>query len=79
MTLYSNTAGENLIQKYIDKGGIVETLQEGCLLGHGLAICSGENLKFCILKEKYINEWSSGYLVRFYNKLPKKYQLMEVL
>ena len=71
--LYGNTQVENMINKYIDKGGEVTTYIEGCLLGYGLAVCSGGGLKFCVLKEIYLNSWSSAYSIRFYNKLPKKY------
>ena len=74
MRIYSNTAGENIIKKYIDKGGELQVFEEGCLLCYGLAICSGEGLKFCILKEKYLNSWSSAYTIQLFNRLPKKYQ-----
>jgi hypothetical protein len=30
-------------------------------------------LKACVIQERYLNPWSSGHSVRFYNELPKKY------
>ncbi len=73
MQLYTNTAGDNLVKKYIDKGGEVITIEEGCLLGYGLAILRAEGFQTTIIKEKYLNAWSSAYTKRSYNKLPKKY------
>ena len=76
MKLYSNTAVEKLANKYIEKGGFINKITDSVLLEYGLAIFSGDNLISCIVKDVYINEWSSAYSVKFYNKLPKKYQLI---
>lgn len=65
----------HLINQYHDKGGEVITIDEGCL-GYGFMIMFGEGLKTTIVKEVYINEWSSGHTVRMYNKMPKKYEQM---
>lgn len=73
MTTYNNTVVENLAQKYSDLNGTITTIEEGCLLNYGLAIFTAEGKKTAIVREKYLNEWSSAYTVRFYNKLPKKY------
>ena len=73
MSLYSCSYIENLINKYINKGGEMYTINEGCL-GYGDIILFGEGLKTCIVNEIYINPWSSGHKIRFYKKMPKKYQ-----
>jgi len=75
MQLYSLSACENLINKYVERGGEVYTIEEGCL-GLGLMILTGQDLKTTIIQEVYLNEWSSGHKVRMYNKCPKKYQEM---
>jgi len=75
MKLYTNTEGDNLVQKYIDKGGEVITVKEGCLLDYGIAILIADGYKTTILKEKYLNEWSSAYTKKSYNKLPTKYKI----
>lgn len=72
---YTLGACENLISKYIDAGGEVVTLEEG-VLGLGLTMCYGEGLKTAIIKEVYLNEWSSAHTVRMYNETPKKYEKM---
>ena len=72
MKLYSLSAIETLINKYLKEGGEFETVKEGSL-GYGLAILKGEGLKACVIQERYLNPWSSGHSVRFYNELPKKY------
>ena len=76
MNLYDYKSVDNLVQKYLDKGGDITTIEEGSLLDYGLAICYGDGLKTCIIKETYLNEWSSAYTIRFYNKIPKKYAKM---
>lgn len=65
----------HLISQYSEKGGEVITIDEGCL-GYGFMIMFGEGLKTTIVKEVYINEWSSGHTVRMYNKMPHKYKQM---
>lgn len=44
----------------------------GCLCDN--YILTGENLKTTIIKEYYLNEWSSGCTIRSYKKMPKKYE-----
>lgn len=70
--LYGCSYVENLMQQYVDKGGEICTIVEGCL-GYGLTICHGEGLKTAVIKEIYLNEWSSAHSIRMYNKCPKKY------
>lgn len=75
MKYYDLESCEKLIDNYIEKGGEVVTLQEGCL-GLGLIVCYGHNLKTTVIKEIPINEWSSVHKIRMYNKMPKKYEDM---
>lgn len=75
MTLYSLKAVEKTLDNYINKGGEVLEVEEGCL-GYGTTICLGEGLKTTIVKEVYLNEWSSSHTIRIYNKMPKKYAKM---
>lgn len=70
MSVYSYEVAKNIIDKYYDKGGIVEKI-DGCLVDN--YICYGDGLKTTIIKEKYLNEWSSGVTIRMYNKTPAKY------
>ena len=73
--LYTSTQVENLIQRYVDKGGQVNEIIPGTL-GYGLTVLCGHGLKSIIITETYINEWSSGHKVRMYSKMPKKYEKM---
>lgn len=75
MTLYTSTAVDNLIAKYSDRGGEVTEVEPGTL-GHGVTILHGDGLKTAVVKEVYLNQWSSGHSVRFYNTTPAKYQAM---
>ena len=65
---------EKLIDKYVNefKGEMV-TLEEGCL-GLGTILLHGAKGKKAILiKEVYVNPWSSTHTIRKYNSMPKKY------
>lgn len=75
MKLYSNHAVEKLEDRYKEKGGEVVVLKDGCLLKYGLAIFKGDGLKSAVVRDIYLNSWSSAYSVRFYNELPKKYSI----
>lgn len=76
MTIYSYKTVDNLIKKYAEytdnfiDGGIITF--EGCLCDN--YILFGDGLKTTIIREKYLNEWSSGSTIRMYNKTPQKYQ-----
>jgi hypothetical protein len=78
--MYSTSEVDRLIAHYLDKGGEVYTLEEGCL-GHGLMVMMGEGLKSCVVTEVFQNHWNSVHKVRLYNKLPKKYEqmMMEII
>jgi hypothetical protein len=73
--IYRLATCENLMQKYIEIGGEVLTVVEGCL-GLGTTICQAEGKKAAVIKEFFINAWSSGHTITMYNKLPKKYEKM---
>lgn len=73
MNGYTSTQVEKLINKYIAKNGTHTVIEEGCL-GWGILVCEGEGLKTAIIKEFYVNAWSSLHTVRFYNKTPKVWE-----
>jgi hypothetical protein len=72
---YGWQAVQNLIDKYLARGGEVIELVEGSL-GAGTTICFGEGLKTTIIQERFVNCWSSTHTIRMYNKMPKKYDKM---
>lgn len=71
--LYDCTSVQELINKYLSRQGIIYTIDEG-VLGHGTLVLSAPNCKYCIVQEVYLNEWSSGHKIKFYNNLPKKWE-----
>ncbi len=73
--LYTSDAVQALADRYLEKGGEVFEVEEGTL-GWGLTIMWGEGLKTAVVKEVYLNEWSSAHTVRLYNRCPKKYEQM---
>ncbi len=72
-SLYTCSAVEKLMNAYAEKGGEITEIEEGSL-GYGFMILHGEGLKTTVVKEVYINEWSSGHTIRKYNKCPEKYR-----
>jgi hypothetical protein len=75
MTIYTLQACENLISKYIDEfGGSVSIVEEGVLGLGTVMLHSAEGKKTIIIREVYLNEWSSGHTIRMYKKMPKKYE-----
>jgi len=77
MKIYSLECCENLIERYINQnGGEMITIDEGSL-GLGIRLLHGaKGKKTIIIKEIFLNEWSSGHTITMYNKIPKKYQLI---
>lgn len=75
MNLYTGDSVKNLIEKYKEKNGLVFQMRE-TPIGYGDMILYGDNLKTTIIHEVVLNEWSSGYKIRMYNKFPEKYQKM---
>lgn len=78
MKYYSNKCIDDYIQWRIgcDSTTTVYTIEEGCLMGYGLAVVVSEKFKTLVIKEQYLNQWSSAYKIRFYNETPKKYLKM---
>lgn len=74
--LYTLDACEKLIDSYVNAlGGRMVTLTDG-VLGLGTVLLTGaDGMKSVLIREVYLNEWSSAHTVRRYNKLPKKYAL----
>ena len=72
MKYYTLQAIKSLIDRYIDQDGQVTEVKKG-VLGYGTTILHGAKLKTAIIQEHYLNEWSSGHTVRFYNITPAKY------
>ena len=73
MNTYNLDSVQKLTNQYISKGGQVIELVEG-VLGYGTTVCFGDNLKFCVIQEKFETSWSSVHTIRLYNKIPKKYE-----
>ena len=74
MKNYSLASCEALVDRYINeyKGELLQ-IDEG-ILGLGILILhSAEGKKTIIIKEFFINSWTSGHSIRKYNKIPKKY------
>jgi hypothetical protein len=64
---------QTLIENYLDKGGEISQIEEGCL-GYGTMVLSANGYKYAIIKEVFVNSWVSTHSIRFYNKLPKKFE-----
>jgi hypothetical protein len=76
MTHYTLKAVEDLINRYVERGGEVAIeIVEGSL-GYGTTICFGDGLKTAVIQERFQNEWSSTHTITMYNKMPKKYKLI---
>ena len=73
-TLYTPTEAEKLINRFseFEESQIVQ-IDEGCL-GIGGWILTAKGKKTVIIKEVFINSWSSGQSITIYNKTPKKYE-----
>lgn len=65
---------EAFISAYEAIGGHVATVEEG-VLGLGVVICDGRGTKYrsYVIRERYVNEWTSTHTVRGYRILPKKW------
>ena len=68
---------ESLIERYVnDLGGDILTIDEGCLGLGTILLYGAPGKKAILIKEYYINAWSSGHDIRMFNKLPKKYETL---
>lgn len=76
-TLYTSTSVDKLIADYMKAGGQMLQMQEGTLgCGDVLLYDEAGKLYTFVIREVYINEWSSGHTVRKYRKIPAKYQAL---
>lgn len=76
-TLYTSTSVDKLIADYMEAGGQILQMQEGTLgCGDVLLYDEAGKLYTFVIREVYINEWSSGHTVRKYRKIPAKYQAL---
>jgi hypothetical protein len=70
-TIYTSGIGD-YVDWLIGQGYEVNTIEEG-VLGWGVTVCTKQGYKAVVIREKYINHWSSGHTIRKYNKLPEVY------
>jgi len=75
MEYYTLESVNKLINNYVNKNGEVIEVIQGTL-GHGVTICFGSKLKTTVIKEIFVNSWTSTHSIRMYNKMPKKYEKM---
>jgi len=71
--MYNYQQIDKLINRYseIENSQTVQ-ISEG-VLGSGNWILTAPNKKTAIIKEVFVNSWSSTHTVKMYNKTPKKY------
>lgn len=75
MNLYSVSSVERFIAGYLEQGGMIIQMNEGSLgCGDVLLYDPSGRYKTCVIREIYLNEWSSAQTVRQYNRTPKKFQ-----
>lgn len=71
---YTLKSLEAFISKYVNEcNGEIHTLEEGCLGLGTVILTNAPNKKSYLIQEYFINSWTSGHILRAYNKLPKKY------
>lgn len=76
-TRYTIRAAEDLIRRYKEKGGQMLQMQEGTLgVGDVLLYDLAGNLTCFVIREVYVNEWTSAQTIRGYNRIPEKYRRM---
>lgn len=75
MKLYTFRQAEQLVNKYLSKGGCMHVIDEGSL-AYGLVVLTADEWKTAVIKEVYLNEWASMQNIRLYNETPKKYQTL---
>lgn len=75
MKNYSLKACENLIDRYVNEyKGQATTIDEGTLGLGTVLLHHAQGKKTILIREFYLNAWSSGHSIRKYNKIPKKYE-----
>jgi hypothetical protein len=74
MKIYGLSACDSLIDRYVNEyKGEATTIREGVLGLGELLLHNAKGKKSIVIKEVYLNDWSSGHTIKKYNKLPKKY------
>ena len=74
-TVYSVSAASRAIEQLLDQGYELIQLREGVLGIGDCVLLSHDASKYSfIFREKYLNEWSSGQIVRRFSKISKKLQ-----
>lgn len=75
MNIYSLSDCQDLIDKYVHElNGTATTIEEGCLGLGTIVLHDAPKKKTIIIREVFLNSWSSGHTIRMYNKTPKKYE-----
>ena len=72
MTLYTHETITEYLNRCINRGQEVYEIP-GCLLDSYIVL-PDDNYKGAIIKEEYLNEWSSAQSLRFFNKTSKRTQ-----
>lgn len=72
MAYYTQEAVDNLFNSYEKCDNFMAYQIDGGLLDNYILMADG--YKTAIIKEEYLNDWSSCYNIRMYNKTPKKYE-----
>ncbi len=71
--MYSYKEVDKLIQRYSElENSTTLQISEG-ILGSGNWLLAAPNKKTAIIKEVFVNSWSSTHTIKLYNKTPKKY------
>ena len=71
-TTYRLEAVDRFIQKYIDHGGTIRTINEWSLW-YWTTILECAKFRTAIIQEVFLSSWSSTHTVRQYKKTPAKY------
>ena len=74
MNTYNLEVVEKLISTYLKLGGEMIEIEEGVLGLGKILLHSAPKKCSIIIKEVFLNEWSSTHTIRQYQKTPKKYQ-----
>lgn len=73
MLYYTMDSVNTLINQYIDNGGKACIVSEG-VNGFGKVVCTAKGFKCAVISEKFVGAMETGYSIRLYRKIPKKYE-----
>lgn len=73
MLYYTQETVDNLINQYIDNGGKACIVSEG-VYGLNKVVCTAKGFKCAVISEKFVGAMETGYSIRLYRKIPKKYE-----